>query len=220
MIPILDIETAPDPDVLDNPVIQRKFTALKAPANYKDPEKIAIYLREAQDEFIAKLATDKDTLRIVAIGVKAGPQTSIWDAGGFEEAEMLRQFWTLAKEWHTKAFVHVCGGFCLRTFDLPALIRRSQILGVPHNAGFFKMDRYKGNVLDIADVLTDFRYGEFPKPLEFYAYRFGVLSADADYSHGSDVPRWVDEGNWSAITDHLSQDLEVTAALAEKLGVV
>lgn len=218
---VLDIETAPDPAVL--PLLADELAEIHAPTNYKDEAKIAAYVAEARAEFIGKLATDIDTLRIVAIGWLdlAGDSTVSLCADEAEEQTGLMMLWECARQWqdesHHAGAPHLACGFYLSTFDIPALIRRSQILGVKVPP-IFRLDRYRGNVLDLADVLTFSRAtARFARPLEFYARRFGLVAPDAPYSSGAEVPGWVESGDWPSIEAHLRQDLQITRQLAERI---
>lgn len=220
VIPILDIETAPDAAVL--PLLAEELDAITAPATYKDEAKIAAYVAEKRADAIAKLAVDIDTLRIIALGWATDVDSRVTCAAtDLDEMHMLSTFWQHAKEWKIQAQkaaeTHVVCGFYLSTFDIPAIVRRSQILGVTVPR-VFNLDRYRGNVLDLADVLTFNRStARFSRSLEFYASRFGLVSPDEPYSRGSDVPAWAERGDWAAIEDHLSQDLRITRALAERI---
>jgi DNA polymerase elongation subunit (family B) len=123
-----DIETTLNPGVID------LMPEPAAPANLKDPEKIAAAIEEKKREMIEKAALDADYGRILSIGYSTGEwvQVMLNDdvypdavANTYSEKEMLETFWRLFKE---------CGGACvgynILGFDLPYLMRRSMALGV------------------------------------------------------------------------------------------
>ncbi len=123
-----DIETTLNPGVID------LMPEPAAPANLKDPEKIAAAIEEKKREMIEKAALDADYGRILSIGYSTGEWVQVMlnddvypDAvtNTYSEKEMLETFWRLFKE---------CGGACvgynILGFDLPYLMRRSMALGV------------------------------------------------------------------------------------------
>lgn len=145
-----DIETAANPENLalaPEPVIE-------APANYKDPDKIAAYIADktaaAKAEQIDRAALDPDYGKILCIGYALGPDKPIIvNAVGDEytvdendpnakepdpalvktyavtEADLLHKFWKLFSSCRG-----ACVGFNILSFDLPYLMARSMYLGV------------------------------------------------------------------------------------------
>jgi DNA polymerase elongation subunit (family B) len=139
-----DLETAANPEALTlapEPIIE-------APANYKDPEKIAAYVAEktaaAKAELVERAALDPDYGKILSIGYSFGPELPVqviaagdpvcvdWDTEGNEtvfreltESDLINDFW--------KAFASCdgrCVGFNILSFDLPYLLARSMYLGI------------------------------------------------------------------------------------------
>lgn len=100
-----------------------------APANYKDPEKIAAYIAEARAKQAEKMALDKRTCQIVTIGWAAGDgEVCCFDVDAHicDEATMLRAVWKL---WGHPDFTYSpVVGFNIYSFDLPILMRRSCLL--------------------------------------------------------------------------------------------
>ena len=99
---VFDIETAPLPnafDYLEPPDVD----GITAPANYKDPEKIAAYIAEAKakklDEHANSVqsggALDWNIARIVALGWWAEGETTIRVMSGEDEGEDAR--WSAAQ---------------------------------------------------------------------------------------------------------------------------
>lgn len=200
---ILDIETYPLDDAAE---FLEEFTA---PANYKDPDKIAAYIADRRAEAIAKCALDLDLCRIVAIGVdnlRTSRVELVQDEHG--EADVLQNFWRIDYQSLTV-------GFNSLGFDLPVLIRRSQYLGVP--TPNINLDRYRTQHIDLMERLS-FNGKLRARGLAFYCKRFGI--AVEDQTQGKDIGGLVRDGKWEEVAAHCSADLKKTRALAERLGVL
>jgi len=126
---IFDIETEAHPDA-------RRYVKAKAPANYKDPTKIAEFVAAKTREEIEHAALDPDLCTVRAIGVlpiaPADPAlTFIPDpvvmivGDGWTEPEMIRNFWELL--WAHRG---ECVGYNILGFDFPVLLHRSMELGI------------------------------------------------------------------------------------------
>lgn len=184
-----------------------------APANYKDPEKIAAFIADARAKAVSRCALDPDLCRIVAVGWDLNDAqgcTCFKDAN--EEADGLRQFWALASRSHRLI------GFNLLGFDLPVLIRRSQYLDVEVPSTAYNLDRYRSPHVDLMERLS-FNGKVKAHSLEFYRRRFALDVPDDPYT-GADVNALVLDGNWSAVADHCFADVLTTKALAIRLGVI
>ncbi len=199
---IFDLETAPLPDAADY------LEPAEAPANYKDPAKIAAYIEQANAEALAKCGLDVDLCRVVAIGMQL--EGCAVDTGTTErmtEADLLGAFWNVARDRHLVGFA------CLQ-FDLPVLLRRSLYLGVP--APHIQIDRFKHpRVTDLMDELS-FGGKLRLRGLSFYCRRFGI--AVADELTGAEIAAAVAAGEWERIARHVEADVEKTAQLAARLG--
>ena len=119
-----DIETAVHPDAasfLPEP---------SAPANYKDPDKIAQYVAEKKSEQLAQAPLDADLGQVIAISLQSGLEMPakvclVGDTDTPDESTLIRWFW---KEY-ASADGHSCG-YNITGFDLPYLLRRSFDLGI------------------------------------------------------------------------------------------
>lgn len=189
---------------------------VSAPANYKDPEKIAAYIAEAQRAQLDKAALYPWTARIVALGYvdTDGDETIVCCQDEAQEAAALAAFWPAT--WNSdERFTRPIIGFNHRAFDLPVLLARSLLLGV--KAPLLNLDRYRTPHTDLMEKLTWF--GAIPaRSLTWYAKRFGLGVADT--VKGSDIARLVADGQWDAVTAHCRSDVRLTRALAERLGVI
>jgi 3'-5' exonuclease len=185
-----------------------------APANYKDPEKIAAYIAEAKAKAIDRCALDVDLCRVVAIGICAEGDTHATVTTMSDDAverEALELVWTAAS--HVDRLI----GFNLLAFDLPVLIRRSQYLGVTVPATVINLDKYRTPHVDLMERLS-FNGKIKARSLDFYCRRFGIDVADA--STGKDVDALVKAGDWAGVANHCRADVEKTRLLAERIGVI
>lgn len=204
---VLDIETVgvgDCADYLDPP---------SAPANYKDPDKIAAYVAEAAATQVRRAALDPDLCRVVAIGyrpMEAEASTVLLCDSEPDETIQLRRLWKMLGTQRTVTF-HGFG------FDLPVLLRRSQLLGVP--APDISLDRYRSPHVDLLQRLT-FNGAIAAHSLTFYAKRFNLPGAGADPVSGKDIDRLVTAGDWAAVEAHCRADVDLTHALALRLGCI
>jgi hypothetical protein len=191
-----------------------------------DPVKIAASIAEkraaAQADYERQLdrcALDWNLSRIVALGIHNigdGKPQVIACKTEADEKTALAAFWlNRSNGGYPRRLV----GFCSRTFDVPTLIQRSRLLGVPHpDLSLAKFGR--GDVTDLREILTfdDARYEALmPRSLDAFCKRFGIVVED-DWT-GADVPTLIREGNWDGVMAHCRADLERTRKMAERLGV-
>lgn len=199
---VLDIETCASPDAA------AFLDPVKAPANYKDPEKIKTYCAEEFDKRVATAALEADLCEVVAIGFlfEHDPQGRALTRVSENEASLLDEL------WHAVDRRSIIGFNCLG-FDLPVLIRRSQLLGVSYPD--LNLDRYRTPHVDLLERLT-FNGKLTYRSLAFYCRRFGIPCEDT--VKGADIAQLVAAGDWGAVASHCRADVEKTAALARRLG--
>lgn len=194
---------------------------IEAPANYKDPQKIAAYIAEARQRQIEKAALDLDLCEIVAIGwglpvAEDSPGDCIYSQTRerTSEADMLSGFWLFVHAVQRDGGV-IVGYNCL-AFDLPVLLRRSLYLGVP--APSLQIDKYRHDgIIDLLAVLS--HNGQQPmRSLGFYAKRFGLPHDDS--VSGAEIPALAAAGQWDQIAAHCKADVQTTAALAARMGLI
>jgi predicted PolB exonuclease-like 3'-5' exonuclease len=200
----LDIETTGLPEAAEY------AEPVSAPANYKDEAKIAAYIAEKQAEQVGRAALDLDLCRVVAIGLMS-EVTSAPTAYTGDERELLATLWDVLLKEQNPVLI----GFNLIGFDLPVLIRRSQYLDVPHP--HLVLDKYRTPHIDLMQRLT-WNGLVKAKSLKFYAKRFGIPIDDT--VNGKDIPALVEAGDWEAVNRHVKSDVRLTAALAQRLGVL
>ena len=186
----------------------------QAPANYKDPAKIAEYIAQSNAEQLAKAALDVDLARIVAIGMNDGESTHVCLAKNeHEEAAILTAFWAKVNAEPRPLLV----GYNCLNFDLPLLTRRSLYLGV--KVPRLQISRYRHDgIADMMQVLSFdgmLRY----RGLQFFKKRFALDVPDDPYS-GSGIAALVAAGDWDAVSAHCRLDTLTHAALAKRIGVI
>ena len=189
---------------------------ISAPSNYKDPEKIAAYIAEAEAKRMDRFALDPDCNRIVAFGwhdIPEGEPTVALCSTEREEREQLQLFWQSYAERETRLI-----GFNIFRFDLPVLVMRSLYLNVRHPEITFAPAWKAWPHVDLWEKLSLNGARRDVKSLRFYAKRLGIPVYD-DIS-GKDVAAAVQAGEWSKVENHCLFDLDLTRALAERLNVL
>ena len=208
---LTDLETAALPDaaawVEDEPI--------SAPSNYKDAEKIAAYIAEATAKRLERFALDPDCNRIVALGYQdlphGEPIVRICKDEAEERAE-LTNYWNSYRQKPTRIV-----GFNSARFDLVVLLMRSLYLGVSHPP-ITIAPAWKSDHIDLWERLSLGGARKDVKSLRFYARRLGIPIYD-DVS-GADVARLVSEGDYEKVYNHCLFDLDLTRALAERIGAI
>lgn len=212
---IFDIETGPLPEA--------ELTALIPPfdrdavktGNLKDPEKIAAKLAEAEAEhrreFIDRAALDPLTGQVLAIGILEKGGIAVLDDPS--EAMLLREFWQMCQG--DMGRVHQLVGFNVCQFDLPFLIRRSwkHRIAVPYG---YRRGRYWSD--QVVDLREAWQLGDRQArgSLDSIARHLGVGAKNGD---GKDFAELWQEDRAKAVA-YLQNDLELTAKVAEALGVL
>lgn len=210
---LTDLETVG----LDEAATWMEEEPIAAPSNYKDPEKIAAYIAEATAKRLERFALDADTCRIVALGMQdvgEGDPVVTLCRDEKEERHALARYWDSYRKRATRII-----GFNSLRFDLPVLVMRSLYLGVDAPE-ITIAPAWKSPHVDLWDRLSlgGARDRKDIKSLKFYARRFGIPVYD-DIS-GKDVAAAVKAGEWDKVANHCLFDLDLTRALAERLGVL
>jgi predicted PolB exonuclease-like 3'-5' exonuclease len=119
---VFDIETIPQ-DEARLLALAPEFTA---PANLKDPEKIAAAIAKKRADYVADAALNWKTAEVVLVG--AGDDTEIQAFTGDTEKELVGNFLTLLGD--ALADCVVVGGHNVKGFDLPMLVNRARVHGL------------------------------------------------------------------------------------------
>ena len=199
----------------------------EAPSNYKNQDAIDKYKAEARVKQIASMALDPTTCRIVAIGVAVGDTVSVTVCPDVEvERTALARFWdafdTTRHTIHDGRDYSVdvsrasdVVGFNCAGFDLPVLLTRSCILGVP--APKILLRKYGSP--DCRDLMLELSLGGMLpfKSLNFWCKRLG-LAVPEDQTSGKDMAALVEAGEWTGVAKHCEVDVRKTLRLAEYLN--
>jgi len=178
-----DIETTANPDAV------QLMPDPKAPANLKDPEKIAAAIEEKKRELVEMAALDPDYGRLLSIGYSFGGDAvavllneAVFPGHEYAvpEVDMLQRFWDALKDCSG-----CCVGYNILSFDLPYLMRRSMALGV--KLPFVPMlAKFRTDpVTDLMAILYNWG-GDRYKPLKTVAVLYR-LENGADGIDGSQV---------------------------------
>lgn len=160
-----DLETTADPaqvGCLPEP---------KAPATYKDLDKIKAYIEEAKAKQVKDAALDADCGQITTLSYRCGLRGKtetflVGDPQTPTEAELLRLFWARLKQMNGRS----CGYNTLG-FDLPYVLRRSMDLCVPATVQSFLAKFREEPTCDLYGILYNWGPG---KSLKYAAKRYGI----------------------------------------------
>lgn len=182
----------------------------------KDPDKIAADIEAKTAARLEKLALDWNVGRIVAIGTwtEATGTRAFACPSDVDEAVALEEFWQCAKQ-------RTIVGFKVRGFDLRFMVQRSRYLGIAYPD--LDLGKYaKRGIEDLFSLLTfnDGLYdqGCMRRTLKAFCRRFAIPVPDE--IAGKDIPALVAAGEWDSVMAHVRADVELTLALARRLGVV
>jgi len=217
-IPVMsfDLETGP---VVRPDLVERVASGVKAPANYKDPQKISEYKEEAKVKAILDTALNPTFGRIVSIAVYDGAKPSAVNENEMSEREMIE--WALKKfsQFFATSIDGVIVGHNIVGFDLPFLYRRGVIVGADGdllsllpppsypawkvgNAGFYD---------------TMLAWGRpYPK-LKDLAASMGILDGSEDDMGGGDAVTELISGNMASVVEHNINDTIINYKVARRM---
>jgi hypothetical protein len=225
-----DIETRANPAALAH------LPEPEAPANYKDPAKIAAYLAEKKAQLAAQAALDPDTGHVSSIAYRLdeNDQTHVQilvphpgDVECVREADSLNgnlavylydgherdQMERALLEAFWAAFAETdgyCAGYNLLGFDLPFLLRRSMTLGVKPPAILPRMAKYQSDpVRDLYGLLYNWQPG---KGLKAVAKLHGLPNPLPDLDGGS-----VAVLDWKTEAAYVANDVALVMALYRRM---
>lgn len=201
----LDIETIPS-------ITQPDPTTIKAPANYKDKDKIAAYQAESVEAEWRKEALKSHKGRVLVIGwaIDDGPVQSVQHDGSDEEG-MILDFWTRLRAELGQTQRPSIVGFNCRSFDCNWLRHRAYKYRIPAMAAFFPWERYAKNVVDLREqwLGADYR-GE--GTLDDLAKFLGIEGKTAGMD-GSQVFDYWQAGRVNEVAEYCRRDVELTRNL-------
>lgn len=244
---IFDIETEPLPNLvipeLDPASIEGLATGEFDPSmvkigNTKNPvlinEKIeraridfeerkansAIIIKEARErhaaEFLASSTLSPVHSQILAIGYYSPSKSIVKIHADLPEKDLLSVFWNqfdrLTQEKRSLVGVGIFG------FDLPYMIRRCWITGVPVPDNVFAHGHFHYTFVDLSVRWQMYsRWRSEPASFESLAQAFGTLGKNG--KSGADFYKLWKSDRQSAV-DYLTSDVKQPAIWAEKMGVL
>jgi predicted PolB exonuclease-like 3'-5' exonuclease len=205
---VFDIETIPQ-DEARLLALAPEFTA---PANLKDPEKIAAAVARKRADYLADAALNWKTAEIVLVGMSDGEQFTPFVGA---EKEIIEA--TLSVFASALADGVVVGGHNVKGFDLPMLVNRARVLGVrvPANVLQFWKGRpqWHDNFFDTLEILSFGKSFE-GNGVEDVARVFGL---PPKLGHGGDFPMLWRSHRDGAIA-YNRRDVEIEIEIARICG--
>ena len=212
-------------DVETGPLAESELSALLPPfdpaevktGNLKDPAKIAEKIAEAEAnhrrDFIERAALDPLTGRVIAIGMLDLETDKFFIIGHDDEARTLREFWEAARG--DMGRINPLIGFNICNFDLPFLYRRSWKHRIAVPFGIRRGRYWSDQVVDLRDA---WQLGDRQArgSLDSIARHFGVGAKNGDGKAFAEL--W--QTNRQQAEAYLRNDIELTAKIADVLGVV
>lgn len=206
---VFDIETA----ALPAEEIRGLMPDFSAPANWKDKDKIEGEIARQQVLWFEQAALSPITGNILVIGLVQGDETLFIDGEPpRNEGDMIAEFFDYWRSVNKPRFV----GFCVKNFDLPFLLRRAWKHGVEVPADLRQGRYFSDRIIDLQETWC---CGLNPKEERISLDRLAkYLGLGAKTGSGADFAKL-----WSldrpAAYRYLKNDLELTKAIAKKLGV-
>lgn len=207
---VIDLETVADD--------RAEIAPVKAPANYTKAESIEAYIKEETPKRLAKRSLDPWACRTICAGyVFEGDHavTLLTANGDAPETTLLKEIARVIDEGHGRTSRIVTFGG--RGFDLPVLMARAALLGVP----FPRLDLRKWGNTQNPDLLLDYiSFGDTQdwKSLQWCLKRFGLPYEDV--TTGAHIAEMYEAGDWPAIKQHCEADVTGTRLLGEALRVL
>lgn len=208
---IFDIETVPQ----DEARLLALAPEFSAPANLKDPEKIAAAVAKKRADYLADAALNWKTAEVVLIG--AGDETEIKSFVAASEKELIANFLNLIGD--ALADGVSVGGHNIKGFDLPLLINRARVHGLKVPAtilAFWKgRPQWADNIFDTLEILS-FGKSFDGNGVDDVARVFGL---PPKLGHGGDFPLLWRADREGAIA-YNRRDVEIEIEIARICGAI
>ncbi len=204
MILCVDLESGPLPD----DQLDRLKPVFVANRTLKDSGKIAIDLADKEAAWRERASLDAKTAQVLVVG-------TMDEAGNFgtiegNERDLLKAF------WETWAMADKLVGFCVRSFDIPTLAKRSFILGVPVPMDLMDGRYISHKVICLQERFTLFSRDTVGESLDAICKAFGIGEKSGK---GADFARLWREDKKAALL-YLRQDCRLVLELGKRLGVI
>lgn len=207
---VVDIETCGVPNAAEF------LEPVQPDGRLTDPDKIKADIAAKELARIEKVALDWNVGRIAAIGwwTEQHGVDHVICPDETHEAYALKEFWAASKN-------RTLIGFNIKGFDARFLVRRSQLLQVAYTPLDFGKYTRRG----VIDLYLDLTFGDghydqgcMKRSLHAFCRRFGIPVDDT--VKGADIPALVAAGKWGTVQEHVISDVELTVALARRVGVL
>ena len=202
-----DVESGP----LDKTELAANMPVFEAPANWKDPEKIAAAIVAKEKAWLEDAALDALTGRVLAIGTMEAEKFECL-ADNDEEA-LLKRFWNVIQDYQSGLQRII--GFNCNSFDLPFLVRRSWKHGISPPLDLRNGRYWSREVVDLRDV-WQLGNKQAVGSLSAIAVHLGV---GVKSGSGLDFAAlWIVDRPKALA--YLKNDLELTQKIAQRLGII
>lgn len=178
----------------------------KANRTLKDPEKIKADLAAKEIAWLEGAALDAKYGVVLCIGLLDEDCTRFITG---PEPNILKAFWSVFEEGERMV------GFNVKGWDLPFLAQRSWILGIPVPSDLWQGRWWNGNIVDVLERWCCFSNRFEGNSLGAVAKATGIGEKTGD---GKDFAKLFVEDRQAAL-DYCGMDLELTAKLAQRLGI-
>ena len=208
---VFDIETVPQ----DEALLLARAPEFNAPANLKDPEKIAAAIAKKRADYLADAALNWKTAEVVLIG--AGDEKEVLSFTSNSEKQLVGDFLEIVS--NALGDGAVVGGHNIKSFDLPMLINRARVHGlkIPLNILSFWRGRqqWHDNIFDTLEILSFGRSFD-GNGVEDVARVFGL---PPKLGHGGDFPLlW--RTDCQAAVAYNRRDVEIEIEIARICGCI
>jgi len=195
----IDIETLP---ATSNQHIDYVVKNIKAPSNYKKPEAIERYKKDAREQSIAKTALSGLFGQVYMIGyaIDEGPVSVIYEGN---EGDTLSKFCDEIRKFDFKPMSRFVGHNA-KDFDVPFLFQRLMINGLKPISRYY--DSNPPSVLDTMQMFACGRYKQYYS-LEALCIAFG-LPYSAGGMDGSQVAQYHADGRHDEVKTYCAGDVE------------
>lgn len=199
---VIDIETVPD-DLPDELKPELRL------GNLVDPAKIAAKKAEWEQDQVKAMSVSPAMCKIIVTGIYSSKDGSTTIDSG-DETDLIYAMWDAIRSHDSVVGYNHIG------FDLPVLITRGMILGMPLYLPkeYLNLRRYSSNpYYDCCQLLAGWER-EKMKSLDWWARR---LNLGSTHGSGADVYDLYLKGENEDIREHCEQDVMLTKSLFERM---
>lgn len=205
---VFDIETGPLPTA----ELEDRIPKFEAPSNYKDETKIAAAIMQKRLDWIEKAALDATTGQILAIGVLNTTTGALHFLTG-DEREIIAAFSGVIMQSGGGGVP--LAGWNIFGFDLPFIVRRAWILGVPLPHWIRQGRCWDRCFVDLMDVWS-LGNKEQRVSLDVAAGSLGIGRKSGSGAMFASLWNGTDEERAFAL-NYLENDLRLTAGVGERI---